>query len=371
MKGLKLKVFLIFWSFCAVIGLGLLLRRSYPPRKYLVRVAGTEFPTPQIRKKQFSSVRTQSPAQVRQNQFSWARTRPPALVYDILPERIQRRVRKFLLFFGSGKSGHSIVGSLLDAHRHIVISHEFHLFRNWNQVKGDTKRRWAGDLYNKLYWKSKDDSFGIRKASSKGYSLKVEGLWQGRYDSFISVIGDKSGGSTRQEYVRNKELFKKNLHSLSLFLEIPIVFIHVVRNPFDHVASRVLYTHVGDIAAVSTFKKQLKGKFKDDELVLKVTKEMLSFYELERELVDLIKPENILEVHLSDLVSSPKRTLVAILKFLEVPANSKYLQVCTAKVFSSASRSRDYIQWPEEAQDLLNDAIVKYQFLRRYNFETD
>lgn len=289
-----------------------------------------------------------------------------------LPKSVIERVGRFLLFFGSGRSGHSIVGSLLDAHKHVVVSHEFHLFRKWYDVKGKNEELWVENIYNELYLKSWRDSVGIRREHTKGYSLRVEGLWQGRYDSYISVIGDKSGGSTRQEYMRDKTEFKERMDILSSLLRIPIFFIHVVRNPYDHVASRVLYDHVGNISAVSTFKHALKRKkFADKYLVMVTTKEMLSFYEAEEEMINLFKPGNVLEIHIADLITTPKRTLQHVMDYLGVPVTNRYLQICAAKVYRSSSRARDYIEWPVEAKEMLGKAIGKYKFLRKYSFSSD
>lgn len=289
-----------------------------------------------------------------------------------LPKSVRERVGKFLLFFGSGKSGHSIVGSLLDAHKHVIVSHEYHLFRKWNHIEGKTEEQWVENLYNELYWKSRNDSEGIRQLKIKGYSLRVDGLWQGRYESYVSVVGDKSGGSTRQEYMRDKKLFKDRINSLSRMLQIPVCFIHVVRNPYDHVASRVLYAHVGNISAVSAFKKKLGDKkFTNDRLVLSATNELLSFYSAEAELIELFKSKSVLEIHVADLINNPKKTLRGITTFLDVSVTDRYLQVCAAKVYRSSSRARDYVRWPVKAKILIESAIDKHQFLRRYNFSSD
>ena len=288
-----------------------------------------------------------------------------------LPKDVRERIGKFLLFVGSGKSGHSIVGSLLDAHEHIVVSHEYHLFRNWKSIS-NSRDLWVENLYNKIYWKSHDDSVGIREESMKGYSLKVDGLWQGHYKSYISVIGDKSGGSTCQEYMINRKLFRDRFTTLSILLSIPIRFIHVIRNPFDHVASRVLYAYVEDISAVSGFKQKLGvKKFLKDTLVLAKTKELLSYYNAEAELIDLFKPENVMDVHIADLVNNPKQILREILNFLEVDVTDHYLDVCAAKVYRNTSRTRNHIQWPIAAKKLLESAIHNYSFLGRYNFSSN
>ena len=289
-----------------------------------------------------------------------------------LPKNVTQRIGKFLLFFGSGKSGHSIVGSLLDAHEHVIIPHEYHLFRKWDSLKRKTKKEWQSNIYRQLYKKSRKDSVGIRQDSAKGYSLGVSGLWQGRYDSYISVIGDKSGGSTRQEYMKDKDLFGRRFKELIGLLKIPICFIHVVRNPFDHVASRVLYAHMANISAVSAFKKKLQGhKLSQTSLVLDMTTEMVRSYKAEEEMIELFNVENILEIRIEELIERPREVLVRILNFLDLAVTDRYLEVCVKKVYSKSSHARDYISWPSSAKELLESAIQEHKFLSGYSFGSD
>ena len=49
----------------------------------------------------------------------------------VLTQDVVNHIEKFILFIGYPRSGHSIVGSLMDAHPHMVIANEFLLLRNW------------------------------------------------------------------------------------------------------------------------------------------------------------------------------------------------------------------------------------------------
>ena len=46
-----------------------------------------------------------------------------------VPQSVIDRVKTFIFFVGHPCSGHSIVGSLIDSHPHMVISHEYTLFQ--------------------------------------------------------------------------------------------------------------------------------------------------------------------------------------------------------------------------------------------------
>ena len=145
----------------------------------------------------------------------------------ILPPKVIDGVRKFVLFLGSGRSGSSILGSIMDAHPNVVIAHQL-LNRGFEVYASKTA------LFNALYSKSVNDASGSRGSSQKGYSLGVEGLWQGSYDKHIEVIGDKCGGRIITSYSENRDKFLEHYRQLQNTLSIPI---KPIRNPFDMIAS--------------------------------------------------------------------------------------------------------------------------------------
>ena len=79
--------------------------------------------------------------------------------------------------------------------------------------------------------KSVNDARGSRGSSQKGYSLGVEGLWQGSYDKHIEVIGDKCRGRIITSYSENREKFLEHYRQLQKTLSIPIHFINQYEIP--------------------------------------------------------------------------------------------------------------------------------------------
>ena len=78
-------------------------------------------------------------------------------------------------------------------------------------------------------------------STDKGYSLAIDGLYQGMYDSYIDVIGDKMGGDTSFAYFTDPTEFEHHLNKLHSITNIPFKLFHVIRNPFDNIA---LYEHI-------------------------------------------------------------------------------------------------------------------------------
>ena len=116
-----------------------------------------------------------------------------------LSKRVINQVEKFVFFIGYPRSGHSIVGSLMDAHPHMIIANEFMLFKNWKYLSDKQKESGGHEinpfhghknyLFNLLYKRSFWDTIsGLRNEQStmKNYTLSIGSVWQGKFDKFIS-----------------------------------------------------------------------------------------------------------------------------------------------------------------------------------------
>ena len=96
-------------------------------------------------------------------------------------------VARFCLFVGYPRSGHSIVGALLNAHRNAVIAHEL----NAAQLIVDGCTRDA--LYSRILARASWFNWRGNVAETQ-HSYQVPHQWQGRFQT-LRVIGDKRGGA--------------------------------------------------------------------------------------------------------------------------------------------------------------------------------
>ena len=133
-------------------------------------------------------------------------------------------VESVCLFIGHGRSGHSLLGALLDAHPSMVIAHELNLLR---YVRLGFSRQ---QLFHLMV--NTSTAFQARGGWWSGYSAKVLGQWQGRWRE-LRVIGDKKGFSTCWELRHDPELLDK----LRRIAASPVRLIHVIRNPFDNIST--------------------------------------------------------------------------------------------------------------------------------------
>ena len=130
-------------------------------------------------------------------------------------------------------------------------------------------------LYNKIWNTSyekavKTDKLGMR-STDKGYSLAIDGLlYQGMYDSYIDVIGDKMGGDTSIAYFTDPTEFGHRLNKLHSITntELMIMASHQTfsgqlwhltdQTKFDQI--NLLYIINGEVND-SIIGKQMSGQF--------------------------------------------------------------------------------------------------------------
>ena len=179
---------------------------------------------------------------------------------DELPQSVSDHIKTFVFFGGYGCSGHSIVGSLMDSHPHMVVSHEYDLF---TELSDGSLAPNKTAIFNALWNNSRQTIINELRAKStnyKGYTLFVDGLYQGKYVDHIDVIGDKKGGMTSDLLAHYHERWLQSFNivkSLNLSMKV----INVIRNPYDNIATMAL-CRVTD--------KKKFGKFKQSNETFKV-----------------------------------------------------------------------------------------------------
>lgn len=105
-------------------------------------------------------------------------------------------VNTIVFFIGYPRSRHSLLGSLLDAHPHMVISDETMAFNRWKARTDQWMQHSIYAYYDTMFMASHravshgrrshvfNDSV-VNKSSAYGYY--VPNQWQGRFDTYIEV----------------------------------------------------------------------------------------------------------------------------------------------------------------------------------------
>jgi len=244
-------------------------------------------------------------------------------------------VEKYCMFIGHGRTGHSLVGSLLNAHPEIVISHELDVLKFINYplpVRRNT-------LFQMIL--CKDRNFNNKEREWNRYEYDIPYKWQGRFDK-MRIIGDKKGGKSSSILKGNTKLMSE----LKNVVKIPIRIIHVVRNPFDVLASRYKLTGSWD--------PYLDRFFRRAESVNEISK--------------ILKDCELCRIYYEDLINNPKRVMSGLIKFLGVKEEKKYLSVCSEFIFDSPKQTRYNVEWPNEKVKKIELFKKKYEWLSGYKF---
>jgi hypothetical protein len=246
----------------------------------------------------------------------------------------------FCLFVGYPRSGHSLIGSLLDAHPEVVIAHEANALALVS-VEGAQQRQLFDTLADNSARQLK------RGRRSSGYSYVVEGQWQGRART-LRVIGDKDGQKSASRISREPEA----LVALQQLVRVPVQLVHVTRNPYDTIARMALTTGGAPEEAV--------------------TNAITSYTRLARSADELITGGKYatLTVRHESFATQPKLELRRICAFLGLTADDSYLDACAHIVIPAPRRARDLVEWSDYQRGAVEQVIDNHSFFRDYSWSS-
>jgi sulfotransferase family protein len=247
-----------------------------------------------------------------------------------------RNVRTYCMFVGYPRTGHSLIGSLLDAHPNIVIAHELDALKLFQ--RGFSRRQ----VFHLLLENSKKIAASGR--SHSGYSYAVSKQWQGRFEE-LQILGDKKGATSAMRFYLDPGLLDFVRNKIATELK----FIHVIRNPYDVLATmmrrsprKTLDTHIEVFFKLCASVKTLKNQ---------------------------LQPAEMFDVRLESFIEDPKLCLEHLCAFLNVKAESPYLEDCASIVFKSPKKSRCDIEWSPEAIAKVSERMGSFSFLSGYAYD--
>jgi len=295
----------------------------------------------------------------------------------LLPQSQIDEVDKFLFFIGYPRSGHSIVGACLDAHPDVIVAHEYNLFPKMLPSTGSGKKLHdqllnKTFLYNTLYQnsvKASRDGWRSSKRDGKGYTLHFGSAksWQGKIRT-LKVIGDKSGGVTARAIRDSPEQFDKVFQELKQTVRVPFKVIHVVRNPYDMVATRLLYrlsTKKGRKANFSA-----SHKVSDHKTVFSAIKGMRSEASAVNKFIKQY-PSITFEMHNVDYIYKTRLTLLEMCSFLELECSDEFIQMCQDKAAKRPSNTREVVNWDSQLRNSMLKLTSDFTFFQRYSLKPD
>lgn len=249
-----------------------------------------------------------------------------------------RDIRTYCIFVGYPRSGHSLIGSLLDAHPNIIIAHEMDAL---DFLQHGFSRN---QIFHLLLENSNQMAASGRRHS--GYSYEVPNQWQGRFAK-LEVLGDKRGARSALAFYQDPGL----LDLLKRKIDKDLKFVHVIRNPYD---------------VLATMTRRSSSKTLDTNIDI--------FFTLCSGIIKLknqLSPAQMFDLRLEFFVDDPKLHLRRLCSFMGVDADSRYLEDCAGIVFKSPKRSRFDIRWSRQSIQYVREQIESVRFLSGYTFEEE
>ncbi len=245
------------------------------------------------------------------------------------------QVQTYCMFIGYPRSGHSLVGSLLDAHPDMVIAHELDAL---GFIQSGFRRR---QLYALILNNSRQ--IAAKGRIQTGYDYQIPNQWQGRFRS-LQVIGDKRGRGSMSRLQRRPDLLER----MQRVVRDPMRFVHVVRNPFDN---------------ISTMSKR-RGWTLDEaaDIYFSLADTVLS---VKRTMGD----GRVYDVRHEAVIADAKGCVKELCGFLGVVPTDDYLEDCAGIVYTSPHRSRHEAAWTDDQRARVQDRMGGYPFLEGYNWD--
>lgn len=251
------------------------------------------------------------------------------------------KLERYCAFVGQPRSGHSVLGALINAHRNALVSHNLDALEHVR----------AGIEPDALFLLilERDRWLANQNREIGGYSYDVPGLWGGHHEE-LRVIGDKRAGATSRHLMQEPEL----LRELPAKVGLPVSVIHHVRNPWDNIAS---------IAAREGI---ARGRSLPE-----LADYYFSLLEAAERGLDAVGPDvRILRSHHEDLIREPKTELIRVFELLELAVDTPFIGACARFVHAAPRPTRYRTDWPAGLIESVANRARGFAFLDRYAFDT-
>jgi hypothetical protein len=263
-------------------------------------------------------------------------------------------IRSFVMFMGFGRSGHSIVGQIINAHPNALVADEAAMFEDLGTSPSleqtidylkthdrSFSRRWYNkDL--KVHNAHPVIRFILRAKSRRDFYFP--GLSQGAV-KLPSVIGNSKAGYTSRTVAQNPDW----ISSFEKSIGIPVKLINIIRNPYDMIASGI---------------RRREASFE----------EICSGFEQMAEYVsrslEILADHEILKMHQEDLLNHSEAEIRRLFEFLELPLNSQFTKIVSSRLFPSPDKSRHRVPEMADHRERIDALIAKHDFFDGYSYES-
>jgi hypothetical protein len=257
-----------------------------------------------------------------------------ATIEGVLHRRSFADIEHVFFLVGYPRSGSTLIGSMLNAHPQMVIAHESDLFR---YVRRGVSR---AQLFAILL--QRDRQFADVERQWNGFDYSLGGN-QGQF-THLRVIGDKHAGRAARRLHEDQPL----LDRFRSVVRVPIRSLHIVRNPYDNIASIAHNRSLPLVRAIDIYRRL--GIAVDD-------------------VRGRLRPEELFEVRYEDFTADPAPGLTHICHFAGVEVTPDYVTACANMADPSGRRGRTRFEWSASERDEVEQLIASRSVLAGYTFD--
>jgi hypothetical protein len=257
------------------------------------------------------------------------------------------KLKYFVMFAGYPRSGHTLVASILNAHPNVVISNQLFILKD---IEKFTKQ----SLFDHI-------KLGAREGIWKS-EVKIKPVTK----SEISVVGDKTGHRTMEFLGGYKTLlpfFKemkvdppKELSKLKEIVGVPVKWIHVVRNPYDNLATWVKKNH-----------ESRERQNKTSDMVNEFNEVFEKYRHLNEKIAELKQTENVLSINHERVIRFIDRSLDSLCEFLDIEKYPEWRKRVINSLWKEPRETRSNIKWDQNKIAKVEELVQKYEWLNGYD----
>lgn len=260
---------------------------------------------------------------------------PRSLYGGFKNRKLFEQVETYFMFIGYPRSGHSVIGSLLDAHPNIVCAHELgvlkYILAKFNKHQ----------IYYLLLGNSR--SFTEKGRKWSGYFYRVPNQWQGKFTE-LRAIADKAGSGAVLRLKARPWLLRRLRDRIGCQIKL----LHITRNPYDNITT-ICSKHS------MSLNESIEYYFYLCETVADIRRQL--------------SHGDLFELRHEQFIAHPSASLQEICAFLGINAQKDYLRDCASIVFKSPRKTRHNTRWNSELRNMVKDRMTQFSFLEDYSFD--
>ncbi len=274
-----------------------------------------------------------------------------------------KKVETVVQFVGFPRSGHSLVGSLIDAHPNAAVAHELDALGLFEK-KLPTARILPLMLAN-------TEEFSRHGRWWNGFNYEIDVQTNPNGDAPLKVIGDKKGDWAARWSARKPDLPTR----FSAATRHKTKWVLVIRHPLDNVATLSLrqggsYDRLRIDPPDGDFGVALKFAQDCGDIATEASDEMVDDFRALCSTVAQMKArlpaEDWHEVVYEDFVAEPQNGLAKLSAFLDLPADPDWVEASVQLVHEGGS-SRNRVAWTKTQLAVIAEIITDYDFFSAYS----